>query len=372
MISPDKHQKHPPIVRPIRGRYHRIEYGIYGTNCSDINLLVSEIEKELNDLRILYIDADHGDNNTTAELQVGVKKYHLSQPIHWNEYDDRLQPFSADLVLVNGNHYPADRQIVIIDSNKEESLKRREEQLSHIDIILFKDGESTIPDFVERRMSQQTIVLRQEQKGRLFKILKTTVAKNVPALKALVLAGGESRRMGQDKSQIIYHDSPQEIHVAKLCKSLLLQTYISKASNYDSEDINGFPVIKDRFVDLGALGAIMSAFLHDPNAAWLIIACDLPLIDEESLRKLMEHRQPNREATAYQLPSERFPEPLIAIYEPTIYQRMLRFLSLGYACPRKVLINSHIATIGLDDITKATNANTPEEKETIINQLNKS
>ncbi len=49
---------------------------------------------------------------------------------------------------------------------------------------------------------------------------------------------------------------------------------------------------------------------------------------------------------------------------------MLRFLSLGYACPRKVLINSDVHHVDLVQTEVAYNANTREERNNVIDTLN--
>lgn len=96
-----------------------------------------------------------------------------------------------------------------------------------------------------------------------------------------------------------------------------------------------------------------------------MVACDLPLLDESTINTLVEARTPGRFATAVRGPEREWPEPLVAIYEPRAYQRLLRFMALGYSCPRKMLINSDIQLVNLDDMLPLTNANTPEERDRI-------
>jgi molybdopterin-guanine dinucleotide biosynthesis protein A len=44
-------------------------------------------------------------------------------------------------------------------------------------------------------------------------------------------------------------------------------------------------------------------------------------------------------------------------------------LSMGYACPRKLLINSDVKVIDATDDRPFTNANTPEERERVLELL---
>ena len=49
----------------------------------------------------------------------------------------------------------------------------------------------------------------------------------IPTVYALVLAGGKSKRMGKDKSRIIYHQKEQMYEVADMLMSMGLNTSIS-------------------------------------------------------------------------------------------------------------------------------------------------
>lgn len=192
--------------------------------------------------------------------------------------------------------------------------------------------------------------------------------KHIPALSGLVLAGGKSKRMGIDKSQIKYHSDPQEIHMAKLLSETGLKTFISKDSCTHGK-IQSFDVINDSFTNMGPLGAILSAFKHEPNNAYLVVACDLPLIDKSLIQKLINCRNPNKIATAIKDSSTLFPEPLVTIYEPKSYKRILNCLEMGFSSPRKILMNSDIATVEINENEKISNANTREERELLKRKL---
>lgn len=367
----DKHHKHPPLVRPIRGMYHRNEWAIYGSTCGQIESFFNELNKRFSPrYQLTYVDADHHVEQEKTKFQIGKKQFLQSTALTWNEYDDRLQSWHTDAVFVNGNHYPAKRQIVFIDPKKKESLQRRVAQLTQVDAIIHLD-ETPIFDFVKEKMDDNTLVIQSNHWQFLDDMIASHIDRNRANLKALILAGGKSKRMGEDKSQINYHGKPQEIFVADICQELGLETYISKAHNFESSRIDGYPVLKDRLVDMGPFGAILSAMMSDPNAAWLVLACDLPYLNVETIAELVMHRNNSKQSTAYKLRDQPFPEPLLAIYEPNIYQRMLRFLSLGYACPRKVLINSDVEHLVLEQEEVAYNANTKEEKNQVIKTLKK-
>lgn len=369
MISKGKHRKHPKLKKSNIGHYHRCEWSIYGTNCDGVKLFFDQISINLSDKNLLYIDADHGESEEDTHHCIGKKQFLTSKVQSWNEFDDRLNTFHSDAVFVNGNHYPADRQIVIIDSKKEGSLKRREDQLTNISMVIVKNSEDEIFDFIKSKITDKTLVFKAAQLNEIAFNIKHIINICKPKLKAVILAGGKSQRMGFDKSKIEYHDGiHQEEHLYQLMINKGIDTYLSKKYDHDITT-NDTRIIRDRLTDMGPFGAILSAMMTDPNSAWLVIACDLPLIDESLIDNLIASRVPSKFATAFRGFENPFPEPLITIYEPRSYHRFLSFLSLGNACPRKVLINSDIEEIVLEDVNAIINANTPEEMELAKSKL---
>lgn len=357
-----KHDK-DGISRVRKGHFHRCEWAIYGTTCANINTMVEDLKREL-DFSLTYIDADHG-KEVHASMGMNEMRVHYSDGFIPNDFDYKFIEDRSDAVLVNGNHYPASRQIVVVDKAKESSLKRREEQLTDIAYVIAED-ESEIYPFVRERMTDTTKMITLSD---LARYMSEDIKKDIPTLKALILAGGKSSRMGEDKSQLDYHGVSQEAHVARMCKDLGIPTYISKDHNFMESHIHDFPVVKDRVVEMGPIGAIISAFMQEPDTAWLVLASDLPFLTSDAIEYLVRERNTSKLATAYIKSPMDFPEPLVAIYEPRSYARLLSFLSLGYSCPRKVLINSDVKTIIADSKEFLDNVNTPEEMNRAMEKL---
>jgi len=181
-------------------------------------------------------------------------------------------------------------------------------------------------------------------------------------LRGLVLAGGRSERMRTDKGALHYHGLDQRQHTAALLGEFCPDVRVSVRPEQASDLPAGLTPLPDTFLGLGPLGGLLSAFQADPNAAWLVLACDLPFLTRTTLEFLVTNRQPARAATALQSPWDDFPEPLVTIWEPRSYGQLLRFLSLGYSCPRKALINSDIALLAPPVPAELRNVNTPEER----------
>ena len=362
------HQKHPKLARPSLGAYGRTEFALVGSTCERMEALMADWVGRFSDrYRCLTVVGEHGEPEEPVSLRYGRKRFATPEGA-WNDYDDRLLGQQFDLVFVNGNHYPASRQIVFVDAKKAGTLERRREQLTDIFAVVYVEGDNSIPTWLSDKCSLQhrpPIMTSLSMLTPLLSAMEEELAKKIPRLRALVLAGGASSRMGTDKARIVYRNNETELQrLTGLCVEVSAPPSISVRQR-SGEDDHAYPLVEDRFLGLGPAGAICSAFLTDPDAAWLVLACDLPLLDETTLTTLVEARDPSRYATALRGPDNQWPEPLVAIYEPRAYPRLLQFLSLGYSCPRKLLINTDVKVVDLADGTPLTNANTPEEREQV-------
>lgn len=193
----------------------------------------------------------------------------------------------------------------------------------------------------------------------------TSKEHNVPTLNGLVLAGGHSKRMGTDKGSIQWHGKEQRYYMADLLEKFCDQVFISCRADQVDEINSSYNTLTDTFLDLGPYGGILSALRSDREKAWLVVACDLPLIDEETLQFLIDSRNRDTIATTYESPHDGLPEPLITIWEPESYVTLLHFLGEGYSCPRKVLINSKKTILQPQRPEALMNANTPDDAEQI-------
>lgn len=178
-------------------------------------------------------------------------------------------------------------------------------------------------------------------------------------LYGLILIGGSSTRMGRDKAAIQYHDKPQAQYLFEVLRSFLPNTFVSvrQGQTCDFTDL----VIEDALDTKGPINGILSAMTAHPDKGWLVLACDLPLVSERTIRQLIHARDPKKMATAFAGESN-LPEPLMAIWEPASFTNLRKHhLDEGKNCPRKFLINSDIRLIQPQDEMELFNANSPEE-----------
>ena len=175
-------------------------------------------------------------------------------------------------------------------------------------------------------------------------------------LYGLVLSGGKSTRMGKDKGLITYHNLPQREHLYHLLSEVCNQTFLSIRKDQEREISNSFKTILDQDEFRGPYNGLLSAHKAYPEAAWLVLACDLPLMDKKALEELIAARNSDKIASAFADAEDPLPEPLCAIWEPEALKHSVEYLKAGNgSCPRKFLI---IADVNLVF---------PKQKEVLLN-----
>lgn len=183
-------------------------------------------------------------------------------------------------------------------------------------------------------------------------------------MKGLILIGGQSSRMGQDKSLLNYHGKTQREYLFELLKKYCSDVYFSCRAN-QSEQINEDKIID--FQGIGPIGGILSAFDFDDTTDWLVIACDMPLIDEDVIQELTNHFKTSDKTTAFNNPENNSPEPLLTIYKRGSFKPIKLFVESGQKSPMRYLKSIDIQLINSKSISFLKNINTPEEYKKMLN-----
>jgi len=153
-------------------------------------------------------------------------------------------------------------------------------------------------------------------------------------LVGIVACGGQSKRMGQDKSLLVYHDKPQRYFLADLLKSFCNQVFISCNSHQAGEIDEEYPFIIDdaKFSGHGPISGLLSCFEELNGKALLFIGCDYPFLGTNDIQQLITGRIKDKAGTAFFNSNENIPEPLLAIYEASSYPKLLyRFNNKKYS-----------------------------------------
>lgn len=186
----------------------------------------------------------------------------------------------------------------------------------------------------------------------------------------LVLCGGKSTRMGEDKGAIVYHDRPQRVYLFDLLSQICTRTFYSIREDQVSSLPEGADFITDTDKYKGPYNGLLSAFESYPHVAWMVMACDLPLMHKGALEHLRAERDAEKAATAFSTEESRLPEPLAAIWEPAGLRESLDYIARGEGtCPRKFLINARTKLVFPSKDSVLINANSREDYEKVLLEL---
>jgi molybdopterin-guanine dinucleotide biosynthesis protein A len=178
----------------------------------------------------------------------------------------------------------------------------------------------------------------------------------------LVLAGGRSKRMGQDKALLRVDGETQLSRAVHLLEPLVDQVFVStRVDQRDEPERSKFRQIVDRYQELGPLAGILSAMEEHPDAGWLVLACDLPNVEKPTIRYLLDNRSSVHPFTAYKSSSDGLPEPLCAFYATGAAAIVKAFADDGIICPRKILMRSDTHLLDQPNPEALDNINTPED-----------
>jgi molybdopterin-guanine dinucleotide biosynthesis protein A len=143
-----------------------------------------------------------------------------------------------------------------------------------------------------------------------------------PNTQTLVLCGGQSNRMGTDKSLLRYFDKPQRYYVYEMLMPYCDRVFISCNSGQALTVAPGYQCIPDDaiFSDMGPMGALLTAFTKYPDKHILLIGCDYPFLQVTELETFSTQCRDipvsfyNTEADVY--------ESMIAWYPYTCFEEL--------------------------------------------------
>ncbi len=184
------------------------------------------------------------------------------------------------------------------------------------------------------------------------------------ALTGIVLAGGQSRRMGRNKALMELQGQPLIGRVleqlAQLCDELIIS-----ANEVDVYAGLSAQVVTDLLIGRGPLSGIHAGLTAMRNQRAIVVACDMPFLNLPLLRYLAS-AAPDCDVVVPRLGDDY--EPLHAVYSAVCAEAIERLVAAG---PRRVVhlydsVRVHVVkedTLRSFDphLRSLVNVNTPEE-----------
>jgi molybdenum cofactor guanylyltransferase len=133
-------------------------------------------------------------------------------------------------------------------------------------------------------------------------------------LSVIVLSGGKSSRMNQDKGLVVFDKSTLIETVIQKFKGFANEIIIS--SNSSTYDYLGYQVIADEIPEIGPMGGIYSYLPKSKTDYNFVVSCDMVLLEPQIIHGIISRIVDNQVIVGQY--AEGFYEPLCAVYHKSV------------------------------------------------------
>lgn len=184
---------------------------------------------------------------------------------------------------------------------------------------------------------------------------------------AIIMAGGESTRLGQDKSMLDVAGQPMIKHIYDQLRPHFNQILIS-ANDISKYSFVGAEVVADRIAGQGPLMGIASVMEASANEMNFVIACDIPQVDTFLMRRMLRECR-DCDGAVPRLGGYCY-EPLFAVYRKSMLAAMNKLLASGKRKIDEVYKHCRISYIDIADSQRPGNINTMADYREFVNENN--
>lgn len=182
---------------------------------------------------------------------------------------------------------------------------------------------------------------------------------------AVILAGGQSRRMGRNKAEITFNGK-RTIDI--LAEKLKVFEDIMISSDRELE-VEGCRNIRDIYKEKGPASGILSALRETKARALFVTACDMPLIKESTVKKICSiyslYNEGNEEIDAAVIKTSQGINPLFGVYGKDTDDIFERNIISGELSVKKILSGMRVVLVDAETVTddenEFLNMNTPDD-----------
>ena len=157
--------------------------------------------------------------------------------------------------------------------------------------------------------------------------MKENKLQTVGAVAGYILSGGKNTRMeGQKKLFLRYGGETFCQRILHAC-DCLPAVYLS-VDKKDPYQEAGLPMVEDRWREIGPIGGIASGLVSCKEDALLVMACDMPMIDPESVQQLLDTYRENTSVILVAEQNGRI-HPLFGIYPKHVLPVAMQMIREG-------------------------------------------
>lgn len=181
----------------------------------------------------------------------------------------------------------------------------------------------------------------------------------------VVMCGGESRRMGQDKGLLESNNNPWAKIIANIFVDLGIEYVVSVnpsqmeryAQIFDQTKL----IVDNALLVEGPLQGLLSVHEKRPSDDLLLIACDMKDMDFDTVKKLIDMYKLNKEVDYFAYKVADFIEPFCGIYSALglkVTYRLAKEHSLQSYSLQKIIESGNSRFISIEDSSSFKNYNT--------------
>ncbi len=141
----------------------------------------------------------------------------------------------------------------------------------------------------------------------------------------IILAGGKSSRMLQEKGQVPLLGKPLIEYVidnlGPYCSNILIS-----ANNHAYNHL-GYTIVPDQYQDVGPMGGVFSCLEKSNTELNVVVACDMPFFAHKAIQCLLESRRSGLAVIPWH-EEDKF-EPMSALYLKSFSTILKRYLDDG-------------------------------------------
>lgn len=184
------------------------------------------------------------------------------------------------------------------------------------------------------------------------------------SLTGIILAGGKSSRMGQDKAFLRLGSRALLEHLTTVLASLFEETLIvtNCRDRFKKLSLGKVKVYEDLIKGRGPLAGLYTGLCYSANRANCVLTCDMPFVDEIFLRDLVSFWEDDQDGLCLENPEGRL-EPFPGIYARSSRRLIHLLLERGEGAMHHFLEVAVVKPLVLKEekIRVLTNMNTLED-----------
>lgn len=184
---------------------------------------------------------------------------------------------------------------------------------------------------------------------------------------AIILAGGQSSRMGSDKGLTMFNNKPFIQHIIDVVRPMCREIII--VSSNLAYDVFECTRQADIITNVGPLGGIHSGLKHSTTNVNLIISCDVPMISKPVIEQLYLGYSGDYEVIQTMVDNKSM--PLVALYHKSCISPLENWLANDKRRVREFVESLRLKTVTIAEEQRndLLNINSPQQLKKIVHAI---